>query len=369
MSSIPSAQDHLPRIHATFVPSLFRPACSRIRPNLTQRTQVACCDVNRDGQHSLDTLLQSLRARQLSNPNVQHAPHLRSHENGSKPATVYLVGTGPGDPGLLTLRALSLISRADVVLYDRLVSDSILSFVNSGATMIYVGKQSGFHTRPQQDIHLLLSFFASSQRIIIRLKGGDPFIFGRGGEETDFLERCGVRVVAVPGITAASGISAALNIPLTMRGLATSVQYLTGHVASGTNFEVGPVSNLTTYVIYMGLAQFPNIQSQLITGGIDPSTPAVAVERGTTPDQRCVAAPLCELPQVVHDAAFQSPTLIIVGRVVKLSPMWEKQSVVIHGNEQHVDQGITFTNIDDPNLRRALGAINTHTVPNDDEIY
>lgn len=235
--------------------------------------------------------------------------------------------------------------------------------------MIYVGKQSGFHTRSQQDIHLLLSFFASSQRIVIRLKGGDPFIFGRGGEETDFLEQCGVRVVAVPGITAASGVSAVLNIPLTMRGLATSVQYLTGHVASGANFELGPVSNLTTYVIYMGLAQLPNIQSQLIEGGIDPSTPAVAVERGTTLDQRSVAAPLYKLSHIVQNASFQSPTLIVIGRVVKLSPIWEKRGTVIVGNEHQLDQGMCFTDIEDPNLKRAFEAINSYTLPADSEGY
>lgn len=365
MFSFRTARHQLPQTQNAFIPSLSLRAFRQARPNLVQRSQIACCDANKNDQHSLDVLLKSLRARHYSSPATNRESNSQSQTTESTPATVYLVGTGPGDPGLLTLRALYLISRADVVLYDRLVSDSILSFVNSGATMIYVGKQSGFHTRSQQDIHLLLSFFASSQRIVIRLKGGDPFIFGRGGEETDFLEQCGVRVIAVPGITAASGVSAVLNIPLTMRGLATSVQYLTGHVASGANFELGPVSNLTTYVVYMGLAQLPTIQSQLIEGGIDPSTPAVAVERGTTLDQRSVAAPLCSLSHIVQNASFQSPTLIVIGRVVKLSPIWEKRGTVIVGNEHQLDQGMCFTDIEDPNLKRAFEAINSYTLPAD----
>lgn len=361
-------QPHPFRTCHAFVLSSFHFARGQTRPNLTRRRpRVKSCGLNAENPsaaRSLDDLLQSLRTRHYSSDSPKDRPaRLQPSVTESNPATVYLVGTGPGDPGLLTLRALYLISHADVVLYDRLVSDSILSFVNPAATMIYVGKQAGFHTRSQQDIHLLLSFFASSQRTVIRLKGGDPFIFGRGGEETDFLEQCGVRVVAVPGITAASGISASLGIPLTMRGLATSVQYLTGHVASGANIQLGPVSNLTTYVIYMGLAQFTNIESQLIESGLDPSTPAVAVERGTTLEQRSIAAPLNKFSDMIQDAAFQSPTLIIIGQVVKLSPIWENQGVVVVGTDLQPHQTTSFTNISDPTLQRALRAITEYSTP------
>lgn len=250
----------------------------------------------------------------------------------SNVSTVYLVGTGPGDPGLLTLRALQLMSKADVVLYDRLVSDSIMSFVNRHATMIYVGKEAGFHTRPQHDIHLLLSFFAQKNSLVIRLKGGDPFLFGRGGEETDFLEKSGIRVVAIPGITAASGIAAAIGVPLTMRGYATSVRYLTGHVASGPNIDFGPVDRFTTYVIYMGLSQFDAIASEMIKNGLDPDTPSVAVERGTTPQQRLVSAHLERLPSLIVGAHLKSPTLIIVGLVVSLAPCWDSREQILESN-------------------------------------
>lgn len=280
--------------------------------------------------HSLDTLLQTLRDRRTSP--LQQQQQQQKQETNSSADTVYLVGTGPGDPGLLTLRALQLINRADVVLYDRLVSQDILSFVNPRANMVYVGKEAGFHTRSQHDIHLLLEFFAASRRLVIRLKGGDPFVFGRGGEETDFLEKCGIRVVAVPGITAASGIAAQLGIPLTMRGVATSVRYVTGHVASGTDVDFGHVDMQTTYVIYMGLAQLPSIADQFIRSGLDPQTPAVAVERGTTPEQRVLAAPLIQLSVLVADAALHSPTLIIVGQVVALAACWEQQGQLVEGD-------------------------------------
>lgn len=342
--------------------------CQSVSRRLSRRIQFTACQSHYAEKHSLDALLQSLRARHIDQiPHPASESQSRQREAPEKPGTVYLVGTGPGDPGLLTLRALHLISRADVVLYDRLVSDSILSYVNPDATMVYVGKQAGFHTRSQQDIHLLLSFFADTQRTVIRLKGGDPFIFGRGGEETDFLEQCGVRVVAIPGITAASGIAASLGIPLTMRGWATSVQYLTGHFKSGVNPDVGPVSSSTTYVIYMGLAQLSNIVSQFINGGLEPSTPAIAVERGTTPEQRSVASTLHDLPTLVQDAAFESPTLIIVGQVIKLSPYWEKCGNVVHGN-LYQQEDVAFIDINDPVIQRALHTFDKRPTAHGDNI-
>lgn len=217
------------------------------------------------------------------------------------------------------------MSRADVVLYDRLVSNEILAYIRPEATMIYVGKEAGFHTRSQHDIHVLLRTFAQPGKIVIRLKGGDPFVFGRGGEETDFLEREGITVNAVPGITAAAGIAAQLGIPLTHRGIATSVRFLTGHVRDGATLNVGCVDRETTLVVYMGLAQLPVLVDDFLQAGLTEDTPAVAVERGTTPQQRVVVAPLKRLRAEVEEAALKSPTLIIVGEVVRLGHCWKEQ--------------------------------------------
>lgn len=276
--------------------------------------------------------------------------------NATQKGTVYLIGTGPGDVGLLTLHALRLMRRATIVLYDRLVSDSILNLLNPSATLIYVGKEAGFHTRTQDDIHLLLNFFASttntattsttitssssppsssdsdSPPCVIRLKGGDPFIFGRGGEEVEFLRRTGgFDIITIPGVTAASGIAAQLGMPLTMRGFATSVQYLTGHMTSGpsTDCDFGgglqSLNTLTTYVVYMGLGHFDAVAAYMQAHGLAGDTPCVAVQNGTTAQQRVVAAPLADMPQVVKANAFQSPTLFVVGSVVSLSWSWNER--------------------------------------------
>lgn len=283
--------------------------------------------------YSIDTLLEKLRHTSSS------TPASASTHNAS--GTVYLIGTGPGDVGLLTLHALRLMRRATIVLYDRLVSESILNLLNPSATLIYVGKEAGFHTRTQDDIHLLLSFFAStttsssssdSSPCVIRLKGGDPFIFGRGGEEVEFLRRAGgFNIVTIPGVTAASGIAAQLGMPLTMRGFATSVQYLTGHLTSGpsTNCDFGGglqnLNTLTTYVVYMGLGHFDAVAAYMQAHGLAADTPCVAVQNGTTAQQRVVAAPLADMPHVVKVNAFQSPTLFVVGSVVSLSWCWNEQ--------------------------------------------
>ncbi|CAG9465676.1 unnamed protein product [Pedinophyceae sp. YPF-701] len=248
---------------------------------------------------------------------------------GSKgPATAFLVGTGPGDPGLLTLRAVQLMQRADVVLYDRLVSDEILDLVGEDATMVYVGKEKGFHSRTQDEIHALMLQFAGEGGTVVRLKGGDPYVFGRGGEELRYLEERGVHVQCVPGITAASGICAELGIPMTHRGVAYSARYLTGHSREGAEEELQAATALaadpyTTLVVYMGLGSLPSLVDRLTQSGMRPDTPAVAVERGTLPEQRTVFAPLSELHACVADAQLKSPTLLIIGDVVALSRGWE----------------------------------------------
>lgn len=266
------------------------------------------------------SFLSLLRARQQDAPQQQ-------------PGDVFLVGTGPGDPSLLTVRALHLLQRADVVLYDRLVSDDILRLVHGDARMVYVGKQKGLHTRTQQEIHELLLQFAEAGATVVRLKGGDPYVFGRGGEELEYLESRGIRVHCVPGITAAAGICAELGIPMTHRGVATSVRFLTGHAREGGWDQLDEcVSSAgdahTTLVVYMGLGTLPTLTAQLRDAGLSLDTPAVAVERGTTARQRVVFAPLGQLQAATAGAAFESPTLIVIGEVVALGRGWAE---VAHG--------------------------------------
>lgn len=237
------------------------------------------------------------------------------------------MGTGPGDPGMLTLHALRLMQTADVVLYDRLVSADILRLVHGGARMIYVGKQAGFHTRTQEEIHQLLCECAEAGHTVLRLKGGDPFVFGRGGEEALHLQARGIAVHSVPGITAASGICADIGVPLTHRGIATSVRFLTGHAREGGEEALdeatdAAVDKHTTLVVYMGLATLPELSRRLTAAGLDPDTPAVAVERGTLPEQRAVFAPLESLQKHVAAHSLQSPTLIVIGHVVALAAGW-----------------------------------------------
>lgn len=252
------------------------------------------------------------------------------------PASVYLVGTGPGDPGLLTLSAARLMASADVVLYDRLVSPDILRLVNPAARMVYVGKAAGLHTRPQAEIEALLAAFAGGGKTVLRLKGGDPFVFGRGGEEAAALRAAGVSVSVVPGVTAAAGVCADLGIPATHRGVATAVTYMTGHAREGGEGELrecarAAADQKTTLVVYMGLATLPSLSADLINAGLSPDTPTVAVERGTTADCRTVHATLDDLPAAVAAAALQSPTLLVIGDVVALSPGWEAAFGVARG--------------------------------------
>ncbi|KAL6615633.1 hypothetical protein ACP70R_037903 [Stipagrostis hirtigluma subsp. patula] len=249
---------------------------------------------------------------------------------GGGPGRVALVGTGPGDPELLTLKAVRAIEAADLVLYDRLVSNDVLDLVGEGARLLYVGKTAGYHSRTQEEIHELLLSFAEAGANVVRLKGGDPLVFGRGGEEMDFLQQQGIRVEVIPGITSASGIAAELGIPLTHRGVATSVRFLTGHSRNGGTDPLYVAGNAadpdTTLVVYMGLSTLPSLAPKLMKHGLPPDTPAVAVERGTTPQQRTVFALLKDLVDEVKSTDLVSPTLIIIGKVVALSPFWVESS-------------------------------------------
>lgn len=254
----------------------------------------------------------------------------RGRRSGVAPGNVYLVGTGPGDPELLTVKALKVIQSADLLLYDRLVSNDVLDLVGANVRLLYVGKTAGYHSRTQEEIHELLLSFAEAGATVVRLKGGDPLVFGRGGEEMDFLQQQGVQVKVIPGITAASGIAAELGVPLTHRGISNSVRFLTGHSRKGGTDPLFVAENAadsdSTLVVYMGLSTLPSLALKLMHHGLPSDTPAVAVERGTTPQQRLVFAELKNLAEEIKSAELVSPTLIIIGKVVALSPLWPHSS-------------------------------------------
>lgn len=235
---------------------------------------------------------------------------------------VYLVGAGPGDPDLLTVKALRVIQAADVVVYDRLVSPEILELVPTGTARISVGKQPGHHPVPQREINDLLVRLANNQRIVVRLKGGDPLIFGRGSEEAAELRRNNIRFEIVPGITAAQGCAATQHIPLTHRGLATGVRYITGHCRQdkGLDFDwKGLADPDTTLVVYMGCSNVDEITHKLLANGLPPATPVLVVCNGTTPREKRVLTILGELPQTIMTAGVTGPVLFIIGKVAGLS--------------------------------------------------
>lgn len=233
---------------------------------------------------------------------------------------MYLVGAGPGDPELLTLRAASLLPQADVIVYDHLVAPAILDLARADAERIYAGKQRGNHTLPQQDLNLLLVRLAKAGKIVVRLKGGDPYTFGRGGEEVETLFEHGVPFEVVPGVTAAAGVAAYAGIPLTHRAYSQACVFVTGHLQDGSMALDWPAlaRPRQTVVIYMGLLGLPILCRELIVHGLPADWPAAIVMQGTTAHQRTVAGTLATLPELAAAARLKAPTLIIVGEVVKL---------------------------------------------------
>jgi uroporphyrin-III C-methyltransferase/precorrin-2 dehydrogenase/sirohydrochlorin ferrochelatase len=233
---------------------------------------------------------------------------------------VYLVGGGPGDPDLLTFRALRLMQQCDVCVYDKLVSPEVLDLVRRDAELIYVGKSRDQHTLPQEEINQLLASLALAGKRVLRLKGGDPFIFGRGGEEIETLMQQGVPFQVVPGITAANGVSSYAGIPLTHRDYAQACLFITGHLKNGVlDLDWAAMARpQQTVVIYMGLVGLEQICQQLIAHGVAPDMPAAVIQQGTTQHQRVVSANLSDLASQVAAAKMKAPCLTIIGQVVQL---------------------------------------------------
>ncbi len=289
-----------------------------------------------DRREQLKALLPDIETRRRHTENFLASPGVRALDTGDRkladryllaPAPevvageVYLVGAGPGDPDLLTLKALQLMQKANIILYDNLVSPKVLDRVRRDATREFVGKRSGYKSTSQEDINDLLVRLAQEGNRVLRLKGGDPFIFGRGGEEVTALVRHEIPFQVVPGITAASGCAAYAGIPLTHRELSQSVRFVTGHPKDG---EVDlPWRELThdneTIVFYMGLGGLTSICTQLIRHGRDAATPVAIVSKGTTPEQQVLKGDLETMPGLVARTQIQSPTLIIVGQVINFA--------------------------------------------------
>ena len=238
--------------------------------------------------------------------------------------TVYLVGAGPGDPGLLTARALQLLATAEVVVYDRLIPEGVLEFARPEAELVYVGKEGGGPSRPQAEIDKLLIEHGSAGRHVVRLKGGDPFVFGRGGEEAEALRRAGVPFEVVPGVTAGVAATAYAGIPVTHRDAASAVAFVTGHEDPSKAESAIDWEALAAFpgslVVYMGVRRLDAICQALQKGGRSPDEPAAVIERGTLPTQRTVNGTLGSLTSVAAEAAVRAPAIAVFGAVAALGP-------------------------------------------------
>jgi uroporphyrin-III C-methyltransferase len=230
--------------------------------------------------------------------------------------TVYLVGAGPGDPDLMTVRGMRLLRRAEVVVYDRLVSPELLAEAPEDAELIYAGKEPGSHACPQEEIHDVLIHHALEGKAVVRLKGGDPFLFGRGAEEVLACAEAGIPCEVVPGVASALSVPALAGIPVTHRGIAASFMVVTGHCDGRDRVDWQAAARVDTLVILMGHARLAEIAARLQSHGRPPSTPAAAISRGSLPGERIVTAPLEEIAE--RAAGLPSPVLVVVGEVVRL---------------------------------------------------
>lgn len=238
-----------------------------------------------------------------------------------RPGTVTLLGAGPGDPELLTVKAVKALQAASLVLYDHLVSPAVLEHLSPGAERIYVGKESSRHTLPQADIIELMLHLARSGRSLLRLKGGDGYIFGRGGEEAQALAAEGIPFTVIPGLTAAQGAAASVGIPLTHRDHAASLVLATGHLRDGQGLDMDwamLARPRQTVVLYMGVNNLPEICRQLLAHGLPGDTPAALVEKATLPDERCITGTVAELPSLALRHQVRPPALIMIGAVVSV---------------------------------------------------
>lgn len=254
--------------------------------------------------------------------------HMAIYRAGSEgTCCVYLLGAGPGDPELLTVRAARILRRAEAVLYDELIQKPILDLAPAKAERLYVGKRAGCHAAPQPEIISWLVERARQGKCTVRLKGGDPFIFGRGGEEAEALSAAGIRWELVPGLSAGLALPELAHIPLTHRGIATSVAFASGHAREG---DAPPLPQADTLVIFMGLANLEEWTQQLMRAGRAGETPAIAIENGSLQNERILEAPLQQLAQAVAAAAMRSPVLIVVGEVVKLRAKLLGQAAIVN---------------------------------------
>jgi uroporphyrin-III C-methyltransferase len=234
---------------------------------------------------------------------------------------VYLVGAGPGDPELITVKGLKCIQEADVILYDRLINEELLAYAKKEAELIFCGKLPGYHTMQQETINHFLIRHAKKGKTVVRLKGGDPFVFGRGGEEAEMLAKHNIEFEIVPGITSGIAAAAYAGIPVTHRDFSSSVAFITGHKREGSNEDVkwdSLAKGIDTLAIYMGISNLPYIREQLLKHGKPPHTPVAIIQWGTLLEQRTVTATLETVVDVVHQHRIENPSMIIIGEVVTL---------------------------------------------------
>ena len=265
---------------------------------------------------------------------------MNNKSNNDKVGKVYLVGGGPGDPELLTMKAYRVLSEADAVVYDRLVSDEVINLVPAGAARIFVGKQTSNHTMPQEEINATLVNLALSGHTVVRLKGGDPYVFGRGSEEAIELIKAEVPFEVIPGITAAAGAAASIGVPLTHRGMANGVRFVTGHCRSDMPLDMNWKSLAdpdTTLVVYMGLANMGQITANLMAAGLDGATPVIAVSKATMPEQRSCKATLATLVDTINAQKLNGPVLIIIGQVASLADIIGSEMISHGGSDDDED--------------------------------